>query len=177
MCAKLKCCLNYEVDDYIEASRKLPGKDIHLHTMDAEYFLFKTDILNGLCTYSTDKNLAVNLETIPVERAKEIIEMNRLGEKPLSLLNNGQARPVKKPIDLLAEADLSRFDKDKTYKKSARRNGKRNGQLRNQERNQQNADTNGQNGQSRQRRNGKSNYQSAQQRNQQQKSTNRNRNE
>ena len=177
MCAKLKCCLNYEVDDYIEASRKLPGKDIHLHTMDAEYFLFKTDILNGLCTYSTDKNLAVNLETIPVERAKEIIEMNRLGEKPLSLLNNGQARPVKKPIDLLAEADLSRFDKDKTYKKSARRNGKRNGQLRNQERNQQNADTNGQNGQSRQRRNGKSNYQSAQQRNQQQKSTNGNRNE
>lgn len=177
MCAKLKCCLNYEVDDYIEASRKLPGKDIHLHTMDAEYFLFKTDILNGLCTYSTDKNLAVNLETIPVERAKEIIEINRLGEKPLSLLNNGQARPVKKPIDLLAEADLSRFDKDKTYKKSARRNGKRNGQLRNQERNQQNADTNGHNGQSRQRRNGKSNYQSAQQRNQQQKSTNRNRNE
>lgn len=145
--------------------------------MDAEYFLFKTDILNGLCTYSTDKNLAVNLETIPVERAKEIIEMNRQGEKPLSLLNNGQARPVKKPIDLLAEADLSRFDKDKTYKKSARRNGKRNGQLRNQERNQQNADTNGQNGQSRQRRNGKSNYQSAQQRNQQQKSTNGNRNE
>ena len=177
MCAKLKCCLNYEVDDYIEASRKLPGKDTHLHTMDAEYFLFKTDILNGLCTYSTDKNLAVNLETIPVERAKEIIEMNRLGEKPLSLLNNGQARPVKKPIDLLAEADLSRFDKDKTYKKSARRNGKRNGQLRNQERNQQNADTNGQNGQSRQRRNGKSNYQSAQQRSQQQKSTNGNRNE
>ncbi len=125
MCAKLKCCLNYEVDDYMESSRKLPAKDIHLYTMDTEYFLFKTDILNGLCTYSTDKNLAVNLETISTARAKEIIEMNRQGEKPLSLLNNGQAKPVKKPIDLLAEADLSRFDKDKTGRKNNRRNNRK----------------------------------------------------
>ena len=92
MCAKLKCCLNYEVDDYMEASKKLPNKDTHLYTSDAEYFLFKTDILNGLCTYSTDKYLAVNLETITAERAKEIIEMNREGEKPLSLTHNGQVK-------------------------------------------------------------------------------------
>ncbi|MDR0185256.1 hypothetical protein ETF27_03825 [Prevotella brunnea] len=126
MCAKLKCCLNYEVDDYVEASRKLPGKDVHLFTIDNEYFLFKSDILNGLCTYSTDKNLAVNLETISAERAKEIIEMNKQGEKPLSLLNNGKAKPAKKPIDLLAGADISRFDKEKTTRKNSgkARNGK-----------------------------------------------------
>ena len=177
MCAKLKCCLNYEVDDYMEASRKLPGKDIHLHTMDAEYFLFKTDILNGLCTYSTDKNLAVNLETISAERAKEIIEMNRQGEKPLSLLHNGQVKPVKKSIDLLAEADLSRFDKEKTNKKNNRRNSKRNAQPRHQERSQQLVDTNEQKVQPRQRRSGKPNKQPTQQRNQQPKSTNENKNE
>lgn len=126
MCAKLKCCLNYEVDDYVEASRKLPSKDVHLFTIDNEYFLFKSDILNGLCTYSTDKNLAVNLETISAERAKEIIEMNKQGEKPLSLLNNGKAKPAKKPIDLLAGADISRFDKEKTTRKNSgkARNGK-----------------------------------------------------
>lgn len=126
MCAKLKCCLNYEVDDYVEASRKLPGKDVHLFTIDNEYFLFKSDILNGLCTYSTDKNLAVNLETISAERAKEIIEMNKQGEKPLSLLNNGKAKPAKKSIDLLAGADISRFDKEKTTRKNSgkARNGK-----------------------------------------------------
>lgn len=128
MCAKLKCCLNYEVDNYVEASRKLPSKDIHLYTMDNEYFLFKTDILNGQCTYSTDKNLAINLETISAERAKEIIEMNKQGEKPLSLLNNGKAKPAKKPIDLLAGADISRFDKDKTARKNNGRN--RNGNQR-----------------------------------------------
>jgi len=105
MCAKLKCCLNYEVDDYMEAARKLPSKEVLLETMDGEYHLFKTDILSGQCTYSTDKNLGANLETISAERAREIIEMNRCGEKPLSLLEDGKAKPVRKPVDLLAGAD------------------------------------------------------------------------
>ena len=79
MCAKLKCCLNYEVDEYIEAGKKLPPKDAVLETADGEYHLFKTDILAGLCQYSTDKNLAANLETITAERAREIIAMNKKG--------------------------------------------------------------------------------------------------
>lgn len=113
MCAKLKCCLNYEVDSYVEASRKLPPKDAVLQTADGDFHQFKVDILAGLITYSSDKNLASNLETISIERAKAIIEMNRQGEKPLSLLEDGKAKPVAKPVDLLAEADLSRFDKAK----------------------------------------------------------------
>ena len=124
MCAKLKCCLNYEVDDYMEAARKLPSKEVLLETMDGEYHLFKTDILSGQCTYSTDKNLGANLETISAERAREIIEMNRCGEKPLSLLEDGKAKPVRKPVDLLAGADLSRFDKAKKRRKNnTQRNG------------------------------------------------------
>ena len=117
MCAKLKCCLNYEVDSYVEASRKLPPKDAVLQTADGDFHQFKVDILAGLITYSSDKNLASNLETISIERAKAIIEMNRQGEKPLSLLEDGKAKPVAKPTDLLAEADLSRFDKAKKKKK------------------------------------------------------------
>ena len=117
MCAKLKCCLNYEVDQYMEASRKLPSKEVLLETMDGEYHLFKTDILSGQCTYSTDKNLGANLEVISAARAKEIIEMNKRGEKPLSLLEDGKAKPAKKSADLLAGADLSRFDKAKKRKK------------------------------------------------------------
>lgn len=122
MCAKLKCCLNYEVDSYVEASRKLPPKDAVLQTADGDFHQFKVDILAGLITYSSDKNLASNLETISIERAKAIIEMNRQGEKPLSLLEDGKAKPVAKPVDLLAEADLSRFDKAKKKKKKNNRN-------------------------------------------------------
>ena len=130
MCAKLKCCLNYEVDNYVEASKKLPPKDALLQTADGEYHQFKVDILAGLITYSTDKNLASNLETISAERAWEIIKMNKAGEKPLSLIENGKAKPAPKSSDLWAEADLSRFDKAKKKKKNNNRqnNRKRNAQ-------------------------------------------------
>ena len=122
MCAKLKCCLNYEVDDYVEAGRRLPGKDIILQTQDTDYHLFKTDILAGLVTYSTDKNIAANLETITAERAKEVIEMNRQGEKPVSLQENGSKKvEVKHHVDLAA-GDINRFDRAKKKKKKKNNN-------------------------------------------------------
>ena len=117
MCAKLKCCLNYEVDDYVEAGKRLPGKDVILQTQDADYYLFKSDILAGLVTYSTDKNLAANLETITAERAKDIIEMNRNGEKPLSLEEDSAKKTETKQHVDLAGGDISRFDKSKKKKK------------------------------------------------------------
>ena len=122
MCAKLKCCLNYEVDDYMEAGRKLPGKDVILQTLDADYYLFKSDILAEIVTYSTDKNIAANLETISAARAKEIIEMNRNGEKPASLQEDGHTKPVKQHVDL-AGGDISRFDKAKKKKKKKKSGG------------------------------------------------------
>ena len=122
MCAKLKCCLNYEVDDYMEASKKLPGKDVVLQTLDADYYLFKSDILAEIVTYSTDKNIAANLETITAARAKEIIEMNRRGEKPTSLQEDGHQKPVKQHVDL-AGGDISRFDKAKKKKKKKKSGG------------------------------------------------------
>ena len=117
MCAKLKCCLNYEVDDYIEAGKKMPGRDIVLQTQDNDYHLFKTDILAGLVTYSTDKNIAANLETITAAHAHEVIEMNRRGEKPLTLqMESSKPAPTRQSIDL-TDGDISRFDKAKKKKK------------------------------------------------------------
>ena len=122
MCAKLKCCLNYEVDDYVEAGRKLPSREVILQTQDADYHLFKSDILAGMVTYSTDKNLAANLEVITAERAKAVIEMNRKGEKPLSLQEDGKQKPNSKHVDLLAGENISRFDKVKKRKKKNDKN-------------------------------------------------------
>jgi cell fate regulator YaaT (PSP1 superfamily) len=126
MCAKLKCCLNYEVDDYIEAGKKMPGRDIVLQTQDADYHLFKSDILAGLITYSTDKNIAANLETISAAQAWEVIEMNRRGEKPLTLQKDSN-KPVetRQSVDLTG-GDINRFDKaKKKKKKNKRREGDR----------------------------------------------------
>ncbi len=117
MCAKLKCCLNYEVDCYMEASKDLPSKEVILQTKDNDYYFFKQDILAGLVTYSTDKRTPANLETITAKRAHEIIQMNKEGEKPLSLQFNGKAKDVERPKDMLDDSDLTRFDKAKKKKK------------------------------------------------------------
>ncbi|MDO4800715.1 MAG: regulatory iron-sulfur-containing complex subunit RicT [Prevotellaceae bacterium] len=116
-CAKLKCCLNYEVDTYMEASRKLPTKDTVLETQDGEYYLLKSDILTGMLTYSTDKKIAANLETISAERAKEIIAMNKNGEKPESLQEKNIRTTNKSYSDLLETGDISRFDERKRKRK------------------------------------------------------------
>ena len=121
MCAKLKCCLNYEVNTYMEASRKMPAKDIVLTTQDGEYHLFKTDPLADACTYSTDKKLPANLVTITSERAKEVMEMNRRGENPESLLPGHRANAPKRHADLLEGGDINRFDKAKKKKRKNNR--------------------------------------------------------
>jgi len=117
MCAKLKCCLNYEVDTYVEAGRQMPSKDVVLQTMDSDYYCFKTDILAGLVTYSTDKRMASNLETITAERARQIIEMNKRGEKPLVLKEDTEAAAPAGPIDLATQENINRFDRTKKKKR------------------------------------------------------------
>ena len=114
-CAKLKCCLNYEVDTYVEASRKLPQRDVPLETADGTYYIFKVDILANMVTYSTDKRMAANLVTIPAARANEIILMNKKGEKPMALDEETPTEP-ERPVDLVEQEDLHRFDKNKRKK-------------------------------------------------------------
>ena len=140
MCAKLKCCLNYEVDDYIEAGKKMPGKDVVLQTQDSDYYLFKTDILAGLVTYSTDKNIAANLQTITAAQAREIIEMNRRGEKPLSLSEEGDKEPVDRPHNVDLAGDISRFDKAKKKKKKNKQRRQETGDRRQEAQNNNHAE-------------------------------------
>lgn len=111
-CAKLKCCLNYEVDQYVESLKRLPSREITLHTADSEYFFFKADILRHLITYSTDKHLLVGEKTITAARAFEVMNMNREGKKPESLLEGG-AEPEPMSNDLLDQDNITRFDKKK----------------------------------------------------------------
>lgn len=121
-CAKLKCCMNYEVDTYVEAGKRLPSKEITLQTQDAEYYFFKADILAGLVTYSTDKHLAANLVTLTTARVFEIINMNRRGEKPQRLESGETVEPAK-PADLVEQESLTRFDKRRKNKGKRKDNG------------------------------------------------------
>ncbi|MCM1005923.1 MAG: hypothetical protein NC402_06485 [Prevotella sp.] len=116
-CAKLKCCLNFEVDAYMEASRKLPDKSIPLETQDSTYYHFKSDIMSGMMTYSTDKHAPVNCVTIPAERVKEIIEINKQGKKVDSLEDAAPARRKTEFVELVGQDNINRFDKSKKKKK------------------------------------------------------------
>ncbi len=125
-CAKLKCCMNYEVDQYMEAGRKLPHRDIVLNTQEGEWFFFKADILAGLVSYSSDKHFAANITTITTERAMEIIAQNKRGENPVTLSKDANKEKAR-PIDLATQEDLGRFDaqlasKKKKKKKKNKRN-------------------------------------------------------
>lgn len=116
-CAKLKCCLNYEVDAYVECTKRMPSREITLETKDATFYYFKADILKGQVSYSTDKNFAANLVTITGRRAFEVINMNRNGIKPDSLLEEAHTSEPKRPVDLLEQESVTRFDKTKKNKK------------------------------------------------------------
>ena len=124
-CAKLKCCMNYEVDQYMESLKRLPSREITLHTQDSEYFFFKADILAHRITYSTDKKILVGEQTISAHRAFEVIQMNRNGQKPASLTEESNApEPVSR--DILSQDNINRFDsanKKRKKKKAKKPNG------------------------------------------------------
>lgn len=115
-CAKLKCCLNYEIPVYEEAVKKLPSRHQSLETQDATYYFFSADAIKGEVTYSTDAHRPVNLQTISAKQAKDIIDMNRRGEKPLTLGGKQSTAEIVE-IDyqnVVGQDDLTRFDKKKT---------------------------------------------------------------
>lgn len=123
-CAKLKCCMNYEVDCYVEAQKRLPSREIELETKDGTFYFFKADILRNEISYSTDKNFAANLVTISGRRAFEVINLNRKGIKPDNLHESEKKPEPQKPVDLVEQESLTRFDKRKSGNEN--KNTKRN---------------------------------------------------
>lgn len=109
-CGKLKCCLNFEVDTYVEAQRKLPPREIILETRDSSYYHFKTDVLSGMMSYSTDRNFAANLITIPKERVFEVIRINKQGKKPEHLTDDRQSENEKPASFDILQENINRFD-------------------------------------------------------------------
>ncbi len=125
-CAKLKCCLNFEVDSYVEALRGMPPKEARLETADSTYYTFKYDVFKHEITYSTDKSVAANLVTISADRAFEVIAINKAGEKPLSLLPDGEGKTDagKQYNDILGQDNINRFDNKKKKKRKPKAKAK-----------------------------------------------------
>ena len=119
-CAKLKCCMNFEVDAYVEAQKEIPSKEVHLETKDATFYHFKTDVFKKEMQYSSAPNMAANIVTLTVERVKEIIALNKQGIKVDLLRGENNAQKPEKQVDyenVVGQDSLTRFDKKKKKKK------------------------------------------------------------
>ena len=129
-CSKLKCCLNFELDCYVDAQRSFPPKDIPLEAMDCTAYFQKLEVHKGIYWYSTDPHSTANLISLPVQRVREIQALNRKGTKVQRLQvlgESGDLPPVSH--DLLKNNSLTRFDppekKDQPKKNSNRRKNRR----------------------------------------------------
>ena len=152
-CAKLKCCLNYEVDAYVESVKQLPSKEIRLETKDNTYFYFKADIFSRMLTYTTEKNVPANMVTISAKRAFEVIALNKNGVKPDKLDGKGEDEKVRGEFgDILGQDSVTRFDK--TKKKKRKRGSGNNGDGGNKDNNRQRGGGNQADGGNRQRQGG-----------------------
>ena len=110
-CSKLKCCLIFELDCYVEAQRSFPPRDVPLEALDCTAYFQKLEVLKGLFWYSTDPHSSANLIALPVQRVREIQAANRKGKKvdKLKLVDESwEVIPVSQ--DLLKNNSLTRFD-------------------------------------------------------------------
>lgn len=121
-CGKLKCCLNYEVPVYLDALSRIPKVNGPLEFEDGPAYLRKTDILRETMYFSYEKSSDATLFPLSAEEVREIIEMNRDGEKAESL----RPEPVQRTpefVSAVGDDSISRFDSPIRRKKSQNRRG------------------------------------------------------
>lgn len=127
-CGKLKCCLNYEVANYLDARSRLPRVNEPLEFEDGLAYLVKTDILQELMYFSYDKGSLANIYPLTADDVREIISMNRHGEKPESLRPDA-APSAPEFVTAVGDDAINRFDKPsgKRRKSRNRNRGKKDG--------------------------------------------------
>jgi cell fate regulator YaaT (PSP1 superfamily) len=125
-CSKLKCCLNFELDCYLDAQKQFPSREIPLELADSKVWFQKIEVHKGIYWYSTDPHSSLNLTAVPVKRVKEIQDLNRKGEKPERLIVfEDIVESTSESADLLKNNSLTRFDSQPGQGKQQRNNQKR----------------------------------------------------
>jgi len=107
-CGRLKCCLNYELDTYLDALKAFPRQADHLETEAGRAILVKTDIFRGLMFYVYEKSVVNKFYPVKIKRVKEIIAQNKKGIKPVDLQGTSFT-PVEEEtgfVDVTGEIEL-----------------------------------------------------------------------
>ncbi|MFW5656772.1 MAG: PSP1 domain-containing protein [Bacteroidota bacterium] len=125
-CGKLKCCLMYELETYLDAREEFPKELLMLETTKGIAYHHKTDLLKKEVWYSFEKDKPVNLTPVSLERVKEIIQLNKKGLKVENLVSKKIADETNAFITQHHDEDITRFDnlKSKSKKKRKKRKNK-----------------------------------------------------
>ena len=135
-CGKLKCCLNYEVDAYIDEQKDFPSTNIWLNTGEGMLYHQKTDIFGRNMSYSFDKEGRSTLIKLSVARVKEIIAMNKRGQIPAKAIDSEKEEQVNIGYtDGVGEESLNRFDEKKQNQGKRNHSRNRNNRKSNQKEN------------------------------------------
>ncbi len=115
-CGKLKCCLNYEVDTYLDARADFPSTEVALNTDKGPAYHFKTDVFRGVMWYNLGRDESNNILPIGVERVQEIIKLNKKGTAVK--IDDIVLEPTKPTTEVgysnvIGEESLTRFDDQK----------------------------------------------------------------
>ncbi len=127
-CSKLKCCLNFEVDAYIDAQKDFPPANVNLETEDGTYQYLKADIFKQVYWYSKAGEKIENLVSVPVDRVKEIIRINQAGKKVVRLIQEKEAKPKVEKFNFEAGSandSITRFDTPNQSENKSRSNKRR----------------------------------------------------
>ena len=127
-CSKLKCCLMYEYDDYMDARREFPRVNAPLQVANGEYYFVKNDILARTMSFSATQGSLEGLVTIPIERVREVMKLNAKGIRPERL--EGESRTTVAETDpgfvnVIGEDSITRFDKVRGGRRRNRNRGDR----------------------------------------------------
>lgn len=122
-CGKLKCCLNYELDVYLDAIQEFPPTEKPLDTDEGLYYFLKYDIFKKIMYYSSKKDAPVNMVALDIDRVLEIQEMNNNGKRP-DKIGGKETVAVSEDVGysgVVELDDLTRFD-DKNRKRKGHKN-------------------------------------------------------
>lgn len=127
-CGKLKCCLNYELDMYLDAIKSFPSTDVKLQTEKGTAFHIKTDVFKRQLwyMYEGEASIGVGLVALSPERVQDIIKINKTGKKPADLKDFDSHVVTRKEPDydnVVGQDSLNRFDN--TFSKNKNRNKKK----------------------------------------------------
>jgi cell fate regulator YaaT (PSP1 superfamily) len=129
-CGKLKCCLNFEVDTYLDAQREYPPTNIPLDTEKVRYIFQKADILDGIYWYSAQNSeLSSNLIPVSVSKVKEIQQLNSTGKRPEKLIDEAAQVPQNTQEtfqNMAGQESINRFDKSENIRKRKKNSRRQN---------------------------------------------------